>query len=57
MNVSGSISLPVVLMGTGLGEGLGTGPGDGVEGGAWCGRTGSLGCCGTTVIATPVKRE
>lgn len=53
MNVSGSISLPVVLMGTGLGEGLGTGPGDGVEGGAWCGRTGSLGCCGTTVITTP----
>lgn len=33
VNVSGSISLPVVLMGTGLGEGLGTGAGDGLEGG------------------------
>lgn len=44
MKASGSISLPVVLMGTGFGEGLGTGPGDGLEVcGNWCCTAGSLG--------------
>lgn len=32
VNVSGSISLPVVLTGTGLGEGLSAGVGDGLAG-------------------------
>jgi len=48
VNVSGSISLPVVLTGTGLGEGLGAGEGDGLAGVTWWACTDSLGCCGTT---------
>jgi len=36
VNVSGSISLPVVLIGTGLGDELGAGPGEGLEGGGAC---------------------
>jgi len=36
VNVSGSISVPVVLIGTELGDGLRIGPGEGLDGGAWC---------------------
>lgn len=51
MKASGSISLPVVLMGTGFEEGLGTGPGDGLEVcGNWCCTAGSLGGGWTTAL-------
>lgn len=55
VKVSGSISVPVVLMGAGVGEGLVTGPGDGLEDGACCCWTGSLGCGGATGTKTNIN--